>query len=421
MQVLVTGSNGFIGRNLVWNLKQISEGKNITRSNINITKIYSYDIETDESILVEACRKCDFVFHLAGVNRPKEVSDFMKNNLGFSNKLLETLKRYQNSCPVMFSSSSQASLMGRFRDSEYGKSKEAEENLFFKYAEETGAKVLVYRFPNLFGKWCKPNYNSAVATFCNAIANDLEYVVDSPNTVLELLYIDDLINELLDILEGKGHYCEYPKEPPFYGLKPVPTERGLYCYVPTTYQVSLGEIINLLNLFKSMPKTLVMAEIPSNSFQKKLYSAYLSYLPLSKMTYELQSVCDIRGKFTELMRTINCGQLSISITKPNITRGQHWHNSKWEIFIVISGRGLIQERQIGINPKTGEEYPIVEFEVNGEQLKAVQILPGYTHSITNLSDTEDLITIIWANEPFDKNNPDTFLEKIQGGDHGEVE
>lgn len=412
MKVLVTGSNGFVGRNLVWNLKEIRDGKNRTRPNLIITEIYGFDIDSDQSALDEACERVDFVFNLAGVNRPKETSEFIEGNFGFASRLLETLKSHHNTCPVMLSSSSQASLAGRFADSEYGKSKLAGEELFFRYAEETGAKVLVYRFPNLFGKWCKPNYNSAVATFCNAIANNLEYTVNDARTELELLYIDDLINEMLDAMEGKEHRCEYPKDEFHSGLEEQPSPEGRFCYVPTTHRATLGEIVDLLNVFKTMPQTLFIPEIPEESFAKKLYSTYLSYLPVSKMAYNLKSNVDNRGNFTELIRTLNCGQVSINVAKPGITRGQHWHNSKWEIFMVVSGHGLIQERRIGIDPETKEGYPIVEFEVTGEQMKAVQMLPGYTHNIINLSETENLVTVMWANEIFDENNPDTFYEPV---------
>lgn len=412
MKVLVTGSNGFVGRNLVWNLKEIRDGKNRTRPNLTITEIYGFDIDSNQEALDEACERVDFVFNLAGVNRPKEVSEFTEGNYGFASRLLETLKVHHNTCPVMLSSSSQASLAGRFADSEYGKSKLAGEELFFKYSEETGAKVLVYRFPNLFGKWCKPNYNSAVATFCNAVANDLEYTVNDPKTELELLYIDDLISEMLDALEGKEHHCEYLKDDHHDGLEAQPSPDGRYCYVPITHHATLGEVVNLLSTFKSMPQSLFMPEIPDGSFAKKLYSTYLSYLPASKMVYNLKTNVDNRGNFTELIRTLNCGQVSVNVAKPGITRGQHWHNSKWEIFIVVSGHGLIQERRIGIDPETKEGYPVIEFEVTGEQMKAVQMLPGYTHNIINLSKTEDLVTVMWANEMFDENNPDTFYESV---------
>lgn len=412
MRILVTGSNGFVGKNLVRNLKEIQGGRNRTRPNLNITEIYEYDNHNSRDELEKACKKADYVFHLAGVNRPKNISEFEEGNSGFVSILLKMLQTCQNTCPVMFASSSQASLTGRFADSEYGKSKLAGESKLFQYAEKTGAKVLVYRFPNLFGKWCRPNYNSAVATFCNAIANDLQYKVNDPTTELELVYIDDLIEELLDGLEGKEHRCEYPVDQEHTGLEAVAVEAGRYCYVPTTYHATLGEIINLLNSFKEMSATLLMPSIPEGSFAKKLYSAYLSYLPPSKIVYQFKSNIDSRGNFTEIFRTPDCGQISVNIAKPGITRGEHWHNSKWEIFIVVSGHGLIQERKIGVDPETREAYPIIEFEVTGEEMKAVQILPGYTHNITNLSETEDLVTVMWANEIFDQEDPDTFYEPV---------
>lgn len=412
MRILVTGSNGFVGRNLVWNLKEIRDGKNRTRPDLIITEIYGYDIGSTQEELDTACKRCDFVFNLAGVNRPKDASEFMSGNCGFAATLLDTLKAQNNACPVMLASSSQASLAGRFAGSEYGKSKLAGEELFFQYAEKTGAKVLVYRFPNLFGKWCKPNYNSAVATFCHAVANDLDYVVNDPDTDLKLLYIDDLVNEMLDALEGKEHHCEYPKDAFHSGMEAEDDPAGRYCYVPDTHHATLGEIISLLNSFKQMPVTLFMPEIPQGSFAKKLYSTYLTYLPPSQMIYNFKSNVDSRGNFTELIRTLNCGQVSINIAKPGITRGEHWHNSKCEIFIVVSGHGLIRERRIGIDPETLQEYPIIEFEVTGEQMKAVQMLPGYTHNIINLSKTENLVTVMWANEMFDEDYPDTFYEPV---------
>lgn len=407
MRVLVTGSNGFVGRNLVWNLKEIRDGKNRTRSDLIITEIYEYDMDSTQEDLDKACERADFVFNLAGVNRPRNQTEFMEGNFGFASTLLDTLRKCGNKCPVMLSSSSQASLTGRFEGSEYGKSKLAGEELFLKYGEETGSRILIYRFPNLFGKWCKPNYNSAVATFCNAVANDLDYTVNNSSTELELLYIDDLIEEMLDALEEKEHRCEYN------GLDVVPDESGRYCFVPITHHATLGEIVDLLNSFKAMPETLLIPEIPADSFAKKLYSTYLTYLPREKMSYRFRSNVDNRGSFTELIRTLNCGQVSINVAKPGITRGQHWHNSKWEIFIVVSGHGLIQERQIGIDPETKQPYPVIEFEVTGEQVRAVQMLPGYTHNIINLSKTEDLVTVMWANEPFDENHPDTFYESVE--------
>lgn len=406
MKILVTGSNGFVGRNLVWNLKEIRDGKNRTRPNLDITEIYGIDKDYKPEELEYACSHTDFVFNLAGVNRPKDNSEFMEGNFGFASTLLDTLKSCGNTCPVMLSSSTQASLTGRFEDSEYGKSKLAGEKLFLKYSEETGSHVLIYRFPNLFGKWCKPRYNSAVATFCNAVANDEEYTVNDRNTELELLYIDDLMNELLDALEGKEHRCEFDR------LDVVPSAEGKYCYVPVTHKTTLGEIVDLLQFFKDMPTTLYMPSIAPNSFAKKLYSTYLSYLPAEKMAYTLKSNVDNRGNFTELIRTLDHGQVSINVAKPGTIRGEHWHNSKWELFIVVSGYGLIQERRIGIDPETRKGYPVIEFEVTGEQMKAIQILPGYTHNIINLSSTQDLITVMWASEAFDPEYPDTFYEVV---------
>ena len=407
MRILITGSNGFVGRNLVWNLQAVRDGKNRTRPDLAITDIFCIDVESTEQDLEYACSRADFVFNLAGVNRPKNDDEFMKGNFGFASTLLDTLKKCGNACPVMLSSSIQASLAGRFAGSEYGKSKLAGEELFLKYAEETGAKVLVYRFPNIFGKWCKPRYNSAVATFCNAVANDEEYTVSDPSTELELLYIDDLINEMLNALEGREHRCE------FDGLEVRPDSQGRYCHVPVTHRAALGEIVALLKSFKAMPNTLYMPPIPEGSFAKKLYSTYLSYLPKEKMAYTFKSNVDNRGNFTELIRTLDHGQVSINVAKPGITRGEHWHNSKWEIFIVVSGHGLIQERRIGTDPETGENYPVIEFEVTGEQMKAVQMLPGYTHNIINLSSTQNLVTVMWANEAFNPDHPDTFYEKVE--------
>ncbi len=425
MRILVTGSNGFVGRNLVWNLKEIRDGKNRTRPGIDITEIYGFDTESSTEELEYACSRCDFVFNLAGVNRPKDNKEFMDGNFGFASTLLDTLKKFNNTCPVMLSSSIQASLLGRYAGSEYGKSKLAGEELFFKYSQETGAKVLVYRFPNLFGKWCKPNYNSAVATFCNAVANDLEYKVNDRNTELELVYIDDLIAEMFDALEGKEHHCEYitaaVAEPETENagdknssasVEPLADPNGKYCYVPTSHKATLGEIVDLLQSFKAMPETLFIPSIPAGSFAKKLYSTYLSYLPASKMCYKFRGNVDNRGNFTELIRTLDHGQVSINVAKPGTTRGEHWHNSKWELFIVVSGHGLIQERRIGIDPETGKGYPVIEFEVTGEQMKAIQMLPGYTHNIINLSPTQDLVTVMWANETFDQNHPDTFYEIV---------
>lgn len=399
MRILVTGANGFVGKNLVANLKNIKENKNRTRPNLIIDEVFEYDVDTDPAMLDEYCAKADFVFNLAGVNRPKETSEFMEGNFGFASILLEKLKKYKNTCPVMLSSSVQATLMGRFGTSEYGKSKLAGEELFFDYAKETGAKPLVYRFPNLFGKWCRPNYNSAVATFCNAVANDLEFTVNDRSTELELLYIDDLVEEMFDALESKEHYCVYD------GLDAVSDQNGRYCYVPTTHKATLGEIVDLLERFKNQPVTLKMPEIPNDSFAKKLYSTYLSYLPKDKTIFDLKMNSDQRGSFTELLKTASHGQFSVNISYPGITKGQHWHNSKWEIFIVVSGHGLIQQRKMGT-----EE--IIEFEVSGEKIQAIHMLPGYTHNIINLSDTENLVTVMWANEQFDPKHPDTFGENV---------
>ena len=397
MNILVTGAKGFVGKNLCAALKNIRDGKDRTR-NIKIDEIFEYDIDTEKSLLDGFCENSDFVFNLAGVNRPKETAEFMQGNFGFASTLLDALKKHNNKCPVMLSSSIQATLIGRY-DSDYGRSKKAGEDLFFKYSEETGAKVLVYRFPNLFGKWCRPNYNSAVATFCNNTANDLPITVNDRNTMLELLYIDDLVAEMLDALEAKEHHCE------FDGINTVFTENGKYCAVPTTHKVTLGEIVDLLEQFKNQPKTLLMPELPSNSFAKKLYSTYLSYLPKSKVSFPLKMNIDERGSFTELLKTANCGQFSVNISKPGITKGQHWHNSKWEFFIVVSGHGLIEERKIGSDE-------VLRFEVSGNNIEAVHMLPGYTHNIINLSDTEDLVTLMWANEQFDPSHPDTFFEKV---------
>ena len=399
MNILITGAKGFVGKNLVENLKNIKENKNRTRPQLQIDNLYSYDIDSTPQELDDYCAHADFVFNLAGVNRPKENSEFMQGNFGFASTLLDTLKKYHNTCPVMLASSIQATLIGRYGTSDYGKSKLAGEELFFDYAKETGAKVLVYRFPNLFGKWCRPNYNSAVATFCHNTAHDLPITVNDRATVLELLYIDDLVEEMLDALEGKEHHCE------FDGIETVHTEKGRYCAVPVTHHVTLGEIQDLLEVFKAQPQTLLMPEIPSDSFAKKLYSTYLSYLPKEKVCFPLKMNVDDRGSFTELLKTAACGQFSVNISKPGITKGQHWHNSKWEFFIVVSGHGLIQERKIGSDE-------VLEFEVNGEHIEAIHMLPGYTHNIINLSDTENLVTVMWANEPFDAQHPDTFGEKV---------
>lgn len=398
MKILITGAKGFVGKNLVENLKNIQEGKNRTRDLV-IDSIFEYDIDSTKEELEQYCRECDFVFNLAGVNRPKNDEEFMKGNFGFASDLLDTLKRYGNTCPVMLSSSIQATLIGRYGTSDYGKSKLAGEELFFTYGMETGAKVLVYRFPNLFGKWCRPNYNSAVATFCNNMANDLPIQVNDPSTELELLYIDDLVEEMLDALEGREHHCEFDR------LDTVDTEDGRYCYVPVTHKATLGEIVSLLEGFKKQPDTLEMPSIPEGSFAKKLYSTYLSYLPEEKVSFDLKMNRDERGSFTELLKTSDHGQFSVNISKPGITKGQHWHNSKWEFFIVVSGHALIQERKIGTDE-------VIEFEVSGEKIQAVHMLPGYTHNIINLSDTQDLVTVMWANESFDPKHPDTFFEKV---------
>lgn len=400
MNILITGAAGFVGKNLTAALECIQSGKDRTRPGLSIGELYLYDIDSPQSLLEEACRKADFVFNLAGVNRPQNQEDFMAGNFGFASNLLETLKKYHNTCPVMLSSSIQATLVGRYAGGEYGKSKKAGEELFFSYAQETGAKVLVYRFPNLFGKWCRPNYNSAVATFCHNYANDLPITVNDPKVELELLYIDDLVTEMLDALEGKAHSCE------FEGVETVLTPEGRYCAAPVTHKVTLGEIVSLLEGFKAQPQTLVMPEIPAGSFVKKLYSTYLSYLPREKVAFDLKTNADARGSFTELLKTAGCGQFSVNISKPGITKGQHWHNTKWEFFIVVSGKALIQQRKVG----TGE---VLNFEVSGERIQAVHMLPGYTHNIINLSQTENLVTLMWANEQFDPNRPDTFFEVVE--------
>lgn len=398
MKILVTGAKGFVGKNLVTNLYNIKDGKNRTRD-IKIEDIFEYDIDSEAAELDTYCKECDFVFNLAGVNRPKDQSEFMQGNFGFASTLLDTLKKYNNNCPVILASSIQATLIGRYGTSDYGKSKLAGEELFFDYSKETGAKVLVYRFPNLFGKWCRPNYNSAVATFCNNIANDLEIKVNDRSTELELLYIDDLVEEMVDALEGKEHHCE------FDGVETVLREDGRYCAVPVTHHATLGEIVDLLDSFKTQTTSLVMPEIPYNSFAKKLYSTYLSYLPKEKVSFPLKMNGDDRGSFTELIKSDKVGQVSINISKPGITKGEHWHNTKWEFFIVVAGHGLIQERKIGSDE-------VIEFEVSGDKIEAVHMLPGYTHNIINLSDTENLVTVMWANEQFDPNHPDTFFEKV---------
>lgn len=398
MKILITGAKGFVGKNLFYSLSNIKNDKDNTHKSIYIHNIFQYDLDSSQEDLEKYCKDCDFVFNLAGVNRTQNQEEFMKGNFGFASTLLDTLKKYNNKAPIMLASSLQASLIGRY-DNEYGRSKKAGEELFFDYAKETGSKVYVYRFPNLFGKWCRPNYNSAVATFCHNIAHDLPIQVNDPSAELELLYIDDLINEMLLILEGTGHQCNYD------GLNHIDAEDGKYYYVQTTHKVTLGEIVSLLDKFKNQPTTLLLPEIPKNSFAKKLYSTYLSYLPKEKIAFPLKMNVDARGSFTELLKTQNCGQFSVNISKPGITKGEHWHNSKWEFFMVVAGHGLIQERMIGSDE-------IIEFEVSGKEIKAIHMLPGYTHNIINLSETEDLITMMWANESFDPNNPDTFGEKV---------
>lgn len=399
MNILITGAAGFFGRNLTEALKNIRDGKDRTHPGLEIGEIYCYDMENSPEELQEYCANVDFVFNLAGVNRPKSQEEFMQGNFGFATRLLDTLKSYKNTCPVMLSSSIQATLIGRYGQSEYGHSKLAGEKLFFDYGRETGARVLVYRFPNLFGKWSRPNYNSAVATFCNNIANDLPIQVNDRSTELELVYIDDLMEEMIAALMGHAHYCNYD------GLTPVPSPDGRYCYVPVSHKVTLGEIADLLYKFHEQPSTLLMPEIPKGSFAKKLYSMYLSYLPKEKAAFPLKMNTDARGSFTELLKTEKCGQFSVNISKPGITKGQHWHHSKWEFFIVVSGHGLIQERKIGTDE-------ILEFEVSGEKIEAVHMLPGYTHNIINLSETENLVTVMWANEIFDPNHPDTFGQEV---------
>ena len=400
MNILITGAAGFVGKNLTAALKCLQNGTDRTRPGLSIGELYLYDLDSPASLLEEACEKADFVFNLAGVNRPKEQEEFMRGNFGFASTLLDTLKRHKNTCPVMLSSSIQATLVGRYADGEYGKSKKAGEELFFRYGEETGAKVLVYRFPNLFGKWCRPNYNSVVATFCHNYAHDLPITVSDPSVALEMLYIDDLVAEMLDALEGKEHRCE------FDGVETVFTETGRYCAAPVTHRVTLGQIVSLLDSFKAQPQTLLMPEIPAGSFAKKLYSTYLSYLPKEKAAFSLKMNEDARGSFTELLKTANCGQFSVNISKPGVTKGQHWHHTKWEFFIVVSGHGLIQQRKIGT-----EE--VLNFEVSGEKIQAVHMLPGYTHNIINLSQTENLVTLMWANECFDPQRPDTFYEVVE--------
>lgn len=398
MNILVTGAKGMVGTALVNNLKNIRDGKNQTRPGIIINDIYEYDIDSTIDELKDYCAKADFVFNLAGVNRPENQEDFMKGNFGFASDLLDTLRRNNNKAPIMLSSSIQASLAGRFKDSEYGRSKKAGEELFFEYGKETGVKVAVYRFPNLMGH-SRPNYNSAVSTFCWAVANDEPFFVNDRSTELELLYIDDLLEGMYDLLEGKEQHCEYD------GVETVLQEDGRYCCVPVTHKVTLGEIVDLLDEFKKQSETLMMPKMPEGSFAKKLFSLYLTYLPKEKVKYELNMNCDDRGSFTELVHTKDCGQVSINISKPGITKGQHWHNSKWEVFIVVSGHGLIQERNIN----TGEK---LEFEVSGDKVEAVYMIPGWTHNIINLSDTDNLVTVMICNEVFNRDRPDTFRELV---------
>ena len=400
MHILITGAAGFVGKNLAAALNCIREGKDRTHPELKIEELYLYDIDSPASLLEEGCRKADFVFNLAGVNRPQNQEEFMAGNFGFASQLLDTLKKYKNTCPVMLSSSIQATLVGRYAQGEYGKSKKTGEELFFAYGAETGAKVLVYRFPNLFGKWCRPNYNSAVATFCHNYAHDLPITVNDPATELELLYIDDLVEEMLAALAGREHHCE------FSGVNTVLCENGRYCAAPVTHRVTLGEIVSLLDRFRDQPATLLMPEIPAGSFAKKLYSTYLSYLPAEKAAFDLKMNTDARGSFTELLRTEKCGQFSVNISRPGITKGQHWHHTKWEFFIVVSGHGRIQQRKVGTDQ-------VLNFEVSGDRIQAVHMLPGYTHNIINLSETEDLVTLMWANECFDPGKPDTFFEEVE--------
>ena len=400
MKILVTGAKGFVGKNLCAQLNNIKDGK-ARNYGVSVEAVYEYDIDSTPAELDAYCKEADFVFNLAGVNRPQNQEEFMQGNFGFASTLLDTLKMHHNTCPVMLSSSQQASLTGRFGNSEYGRSKKAGEDLFLEYGHETGAEVHVYRFPNLFGKWCRPNYNSAVATFCNAFANDLPYTVNDPSVELELLYIDDLVDEMIATMEGKAHRCE------FEGLDVLPTETGKYRYCPITHKVTLGQIVELLKSFAEQPKTLMIPDIPAGSFAKKLYSTYLSYLPYEKTAFPLKMNVDDRGSFTELVHTLNAGQVSINISKPGITKGQHWHNTKWEQFIVVKGHGLIQQRNLN-----DPEGRVLEWEVSGDKIEAIHMLPGYTHNIINLSDTEDLVTVMYCNEIFNPNKPDTFFEIV---------
>ena len=407
MKVLVTGAAGFVGTNLVENLKNIRDGKNCTRPKLKIEEIYEYDRNNTTDELDEWCKTADFVFNLAGANRPKNPEEFQVGNFDFASKLLNLLQAHNNNCPVMLSSSVQAALAGRFGTSEYGLSKKAGEDLFFDYANKTGATVYVYRFPNLVGKWVKPNYNSAVGTFCNNIANNLPITVNNPAVELEMLFVDDLIEEMYDAMEGHPHRCEYPKDiDKWDGLTPNAVENGKYCYAPVTHKATIGYIVECLRTFHSQPQSLIMPAIPNGSFEKKLYSMYLSYLPKEEVVFDLCMNYDERGIFTELLKTADHGQFSVNISKPGITKGQHWNNSKWEIFFVVSGHGLVQERKIGTDE-------VIEFEVSGERIQAIYMLPGYTHSIINLSDTENLVTLMWANEIYDSDHPDTFYEPVK--------
>lgn len=409
MKILVTGAKGFVGKNLCASLNALSNScDHVHRvpGGVETVSIFEYDLQSSSEDLENACKDCDFIFNLAGVNRPKDQCEFMSGNFGFASTLLDTLKACGNTCPVMLSSSIQATLIGRYGESDYGKSKLAGEELFFAYGQETGAKVLVYRFPNLFGKWCRPNYNSAVATFCHNIANELPVQVNDRNTELTLLYIDDLVSEMLDALEGKEHRCT------FDGLDPVASPDGRYCYVPITHTATLGHIVDTLKSFHDQPQTLMMPAIPEGSFEKKLYSTYLSYLPEDKVAFPLKMNVDNRGSFTELIKTVACGQVSVNISKPGITKGQHWHNSKWEFFIVVAGHARIEERRVGTD-KDGKPYPVLTYDLSGEKIEAVHMLPGFTHNIINLSDTEDLVTVMWANEAFDPGHPDTYYEPVK--------
>ena len=399
MKIVVTGSSGFIGRNLCARLESVRDGRDHTHPRLKIEKIYEWTRHITEQEKHIACQNADFIFHLAGVNRPKRTEEYTTGNLGFTQELIQMLRKNQNSCPIVLASSVQASLIGRYSNSDYGRSKRDSEEAIFRYAAETGAESLVYRFPNVFGKWCRPNYNSAVATFCHHLSRDLPIQVNDQDLVLELLYIDDLVSEMLDVLEGHVHRCDYD------GLDIHPNADGRYCYVPVTHQTTLGEIVKLLEMFKAQSETLLMPELPDGSFAKKLYSTYVSYLPKEKTIYPMHMNCDVRGSFTELLKTEKCGQFSVNISKPGITKGQHWHNSKWELFIVVAGHGLIQQR----NLHTGE---VMVFEVSGEKMEAVHMLPGWTHSIKNLSDTDNLVTVMWANEIFDSNYPDTYFEEV---------